>query len=218
MISKTKSTILIVDDHKLVRQGLHTMLESCEGFEVIGEASDGAEALSMAEELQPDIVILDVMMPNMNGIEAAKVFQDRKIKSKIVFLSMHANASYAVRAMHNGAMGYVLKDADFSEVLQALKNVMDGKRYISSAIEQEVFEMLLSANSEKVDSLEILSTREREVMQLIAEGNTNNVIAQKLSLSTRTVETHRAHIMSKLRLSSHADLIKVAIQYGLISP
>ncbi len=209
--------IMLADDHKLIRQGMHSLLDAQPGFEVVGEASDGQEALKVIETLEPDIAILDVMMPNMNGIEAAKLAHQRGLRTKIVFLSMHANATYAVRALQSGALGYVLKDSDFTEIVQAIENAMEGRRYLSPAISDEVLEMLLNADNSKGDILEKLSPREREVLQLIAEGNTNAVIADKLTLSVRTVEAHRSNIMRKLRLNSHADLVKFAINNGLIS-
>jgi DNA-binding NarL/FixJ family response regulator len=132
---------------------------------------------------------------------------------------MHANSTYAVRALQSGALAYVLKDSDFTEILQAIQNVMEGRRYLSAAIADEVFETLLNVNNvDKNDSLDVLSTREREILQLIAEGNTNVVIAEKLTLSVRTVEAHRAHIISKMRFNSQADLVRYAIQQGLITP
>jgi two-component system response regulator NreC len=211
--------IILADDHKIVRQGMRSLLESHPGFEVIGEASDGEEALKLMETLSPDIAFMDVMMPNLNGIEAAKIARQRGLKTKLIFLSMHANSTYAVRALQSGALAYVLKDSDFTEILQAIQNVMEGRRYLSAAIADEVFETLLNVNNvDKNGSLDILSTREREVLQLIAEGNTNIVIAEKLTLSVRTVEAHRAHIMTKMRFNSQSDLVRYAIQQGLITP
>lgn len=208
--------ILLADDHKLVRQGLRTMLESRPDLKVIGEAADGLEVLKKAAELQPHVILMDIMMPNLNGIEAARQIRQRGLKTGIVFLSMHANAGYAVRALHSGALGYVIKDADFSEILQAIYNAAEGKRYLSTAIADEVLELLLSNNGDKAGSLDILSPREREILQLIAEGNTNAAIARKLTLSVRTVEAHRARIMAKLRINSQAELVRFAIQQGLI--
>ncbi len=211
-------TIIIADDHKLVRQGMRSLFETRPGFEVIGEASDGLEAVKLIGDLLPDIALLDVMMPNLNGVEAAKLIQQRGFKTKVIFLSMYANAMYAVRGLQSGALGYVLKDSDFSEILQAIEIVLKGKRYISTAIADEVLEMLLKTDTGKDESLEILSVREREILQLIAEGNTNAAIAEKLILSVRTVEAHRSNIMKKLRLNSHVDLVKYAINKGLIMP
>ena len=210
--------IILADDHRLVRQGMRALLDAQPELEVIGEASDGQEALKLIDSLSPDIAFLDVMIPNLNGIEVAKIVRERKSKTKLIFLSMHANATYVVRALQSGALAYVLKDSDFSEIMQAIHNVIEGKRYLSSAIADEVFEMLLNSDVEKADSLNILSPREREILQLVAEGNTNAVIAEKLSLSIRTVESHRAHVMSKLRFGSQSDLVRYAIQQGLISP
>ncbi len=211
-------TFILVDDHKLVRQGMRSLIEAQPGFEVVGEAGNGQEALKLIETLSPDIAILDVMMPDMNGIETAKLANQRSTKTRIIFLSMHANAAYAVRALQSGALAYVLKDSDFNEILQATENALEGRRYLSKTIADEVFEMLLSADTEKEDSLNLLSPREREVLQLIAEGNTNNAIAKKLTLSVRTIEAHRAHIMTKLRFNSQSDLVRYAIQKGLIVP
>jgi DNA-binding NarL/FixJ family response regulator len=210
--------IILVDDHKIVRQGMRSLLESQPGFEVTGEAGDGEEALKLMETLSPDIAFMDVMMPNLNGIEVAKIARQRGLKTKLIFLSMHANSTYAVRALQSGALAYVLKDSDFTEILQAIQNVMDGRRYLSAAIADEVFETLLHVNVEKNDALDVLSTREREILQLIAEGNTNIVIAEKLTLSVRTVEAHRAHIMTKMHFNSQSDLVRCAIQQGLIAP
>jgi len=209
--------IILADDHKIVRQGMRSLLESHPGFEVVGEASDGEEALKLMETLSPDIAFMDVMMPNLNGIEAAKIARQRGLKTKLIFLSMHANSTYAVRALQSGALAYLLKDSDFTEILQAIQNVMEGKRYLSAAMSDEVFETLLHVNVDKNDMLEILSTREREILQLIAEGNTNIVIAEKLTRSVRTVEAHRAHIMTKMRFNSQSDLVRYAIQQGLIT-
>ena len=147
--------IILADDHKLVRQGVRSLLEAQPGFEVIGEASDGQEAYKLIETLSPDIAFLDVMMPNLNGIETAKLVRQRELKTKIIFLSMHANATYAVRALQSGALGYVLKDSDFSEVLNAVEHVMEGRRYLSTAIADEVLEMLLNAEAGKDETLEI---------------------------------------------------------------
>lgn len=211
-------TILLADDHRLVRQGLKSLLEDQPGFEVIGEASDGQEALNLLETRAPDIAFFDVMMPNMNGIEASKLARQRGLNTKIIFLSMHANATYAVRALQSGALAYVLKDSDFHEIMQAIENAMAGKRYLSPALADEVFEMLLNADAGQENTLDLLSPREREVIQLIAEGKTNLLIAEKLSLSVRTIESHRLNLMKKLRINSHADLVKFAIQQGLVSP
>jgi DNA-binding NarL/FixJ family response regulator len=210
--------IILADDHKLVRQGIRSLLEAQPSFEVLGEAGNGQEAIKLIEELSPDIALLDVMMPDLNGIEAAKIAQQRGYKTKFIFLSMHANSTYVVRALQCGAMGYVLKDSDFAEIVQAIQNALEGKRYLSTAIASEVLEILLNADLDKNDVMAVLSTREREVLQHIAEGNSNAAIAEKLTLSVRTVESHRARIMAKMHFNSQADLVRCAIQQGLIAP
>jgi len=209
-------TLVLADDHKLVRQGMRSLLEANPEFEIVGEASDGQEALKLIEDSHPDIAILDIMMPNLNGIEVTNLVHQRGLKTRVIFLSMHANPTYAVRALHSGAMGYVLKESDFSEMLQAIENALQGKRFLSAIIAEDVLDLLLSLDSEKNDSLEVLSAREREILQLVAEDNINTAIAEKLFISVRTVEAHRAHIMSKLHLTSHTDLVKFAIKQGLI--
>jgi DNA-binding NarL/FixJ family response regulator len=211
-------TIILADDHKIVRQGMRSLLQSQPGFEVIGEASDGEEALRLIETLSPDIAFMDVMMPILNGIEAAKIARQRGLKTKLIFLSMHANSTYAVRALQSGALAYVLKDSDFSEVLQSIENVMEGRHFLSAAIANEVFETLLTVDADKIGLPDALSPREREVLQLIAEGNANAVIAEKLNLSVRTVEAHRAHVMAKMNFHSQASLVRYALQQGLIEP
>ncbi len=210
--------IILVDDHKLVRQGMRSLLEATPNYTVIGEAGNGPQALQMIEELSPDIAIMDVMMPELNGIEVSKIVQQKGLKTKLIFLSMHANITYVVRALQSGAKGYVLKDADFSEIQQAIQNAIEGKRYLSTAIASEVLDVFINADGDKKDGLEILSNREREILQHIAEGKSNAAIAEKLALSVRTVESHRAHIMAKMHFNSQADLVRCAIQQGFIAP
>lgn len=209
--------ILLVDDHTLVRQGMKSLLEAQPGFEVVGEGQDGQEAVKLAEHLNPDVVIMDVMMPTLNGIEAAKLMRQRGLATAIVFLSMHANATYAVRALQSGGQAYVLKEAGFDEILLAIEAACQNRRYLSHLIADEVLEMLLNAEPDLGDALEVLTLREREVLQLIAEGNTNAAVAEKLSISVRTVEAHRAHLMSKLHITSYADLVKFALKHGIIA-
>jgi DNA-binding NarL/FixJ family response regulator len=212
-----KIKVALADDHTIIRQGLNAMLQSQGDIQVIGEASDGMEALDLVTTLKPDVLLLDIMMPNLNGIEVVNRLKQQGSRTNCVILSMHANASYAVRALHNGALGYVIKDADFSEILEAIHNAHEGKRYLSKAIYDEVIEMLLEKEGTETGGFDSLSSREKEVLQLIAEGNTNNAIALKLGISVRTVEAHRARIMSKLHLNSQAELVRFAIQQGLIS-
>ncbi|MBM3150773.1 MAG: response regulator transcription factor [Chloroflexi bacterium] len=208
--------VLLADDHRLVRQGLRALLEARPGFIVVGEVADGAEAVELAEKEQPDVVLMDISMPNLNGLEATRQITQRKIETRIVILSMHASSSYAVRALKCGASGYILKDADQEEIIQAIQAVMQGRRYLSPAISNQVLEALLNPKDGSDDPYNALTTRERQVLQMIAEGNTNAAIAEKLFLSPRTVEVHRANMMHKLNIKSQAELVRFAIQRGLV--
>lgn len=209
--------ILLADDHRLVRQGLRSLLEEHSGFKVIGEASDGEEALQVIEQDEPDIVLMDIMMPRLNGLETTRQIRQHKYATRVVILSMHADSTYAVRALREGALGYVLKDSDQAEIVQAIRDVMDGRRYISPKIADDVFDALLSPDMEDGASIERLSSREKQILQLIVEGHTNASIAYQLGLSERTVENHRASLMRKLNVHSQAKLIRVAIQNKLVS-
>lgn len=211
-------TIILVDDHKLIRQGIRSLLEAQKRYEVVGEANDGREGFELIERISPDIAIVDMMMPNLNGIEIARLVNQRGLRTKILILTMCDTATYAVRALQGGALGYILKDSDFSEILHAIQNVLISKRYLSPEIAEEVLELLLKAGARKEeDALNLLSPREREILQLVGEGKTNSSIADQLTLSIRTVESHRFNTMKKLRLNSHADLVKFAINTGLVT-
>jgi len=209
--------ILIADDHTIVRQGFKALLETIPGFEVVVEASDGAEAVDQIDKVRPDIALMDIMMPNLNGLEATEIATRRKLGTKILILSMHANSTYAVRALKNGAQGYVLKDADQDEIVTAIRTVMSGSRYISPKISDEVLTALIEIDQTSDNLLEELTPRERQILQMIAEGNSNREIAEYLTLSVRTVETHRFNLMAKLKIDSQAKLIYFAIQSGLVS-
>jgi len=209
--------VALVDDHGIVRQGIRNLLEQEDNLKVVGEAGDGLMAINLIEKTDPDLVLMDVMMPHLNGIDAASNIRKRSPKTKIIFLTMQDNAEYALRALKAGAMGYVLKHGDFSEILTAINMAIDGKRYVSSPISDEVLEMLLTAEEEvekKINNQ--LTPREVEVLQLIAEGHTNRAIAKILTLSVRTVEVHRAKIMVKIKAHSQADLVRYAIQNGMV--
>lgn len=213
-----QTTIILVDDHKIIRQGMRALLEGRKNLSVVGEAADGAEAIALVEKLQPDLVLMDIMMPNLNGIDAAYQIHKRKPDTRIIFLTMHATPSYALKALQAGAMGYVLKQGDFSEILDGVNSVIEGRRYISNSISDEVLDVLLSTGTDAEAVENPLSPREKEVLQLIVEGNSNRSIADKLTLSVRTVEAHRARIKTKLKARSQADLVRYAVQHGIISP
>ncbi|MDQ2712105.1 MAG: response regulator transcription factor [Acidobacteriota bacterium] len=204
--------ILLADDHTIVRQGLKLILASQPDFEVIGEAANGREAVELAQKLKPDIVILDVAMPELNGIEATKRMNEANSRIRILVLSMHKEAIYVREILKAGARGYLLKDVIDTELLNAVRSVARGDGYISPAVSGA----LLSHYRQKVTNpVDLLSNREREVLQFIAEGKTNKEVAAKLNLSVYTVDSHRGKIMEKLNLHSTGELVRFAIKNGL---
>jgi DNA-binding NarL/FixJ family response regulator len=211
--------ILLADDHTVVRKGLRLLLESQDGFEVIADACDGRETVALAEQLHPDVVVLDVAMPILNGIEAARQISAKFPNTAIVFLSMHSDEGYVLKALKSGARAYLLKDSAEYDLIAAIKAVSDGKAFFSPAISKMLVEDYMRQMREKdvEDSYELLTTREREILQLLAEGKTNKDVASLLHLSLYTVETHRSNIFQKLNLHSSAELILYAIRKGVIS-
>ena len=207
--------ILLADDHTLVRQGVRALLDAHHGFSVIAEVSDGLEAVEMIEKEAPDVVLMDISMPNLNGLDATRQIMQGKTHPKIVILSMHANSTYAVRALKNGAVGYLLKDADAEEIVQVIEAVMQGQRYITPRLSGKLLEELLSPTDPE-DTFNKLTSRECQVLQMVAEGKTNNEIAQIIALSSRTVEVHRAKLMAKLKINNQAELVRYAIQRGMV--
>ena len=212
--------ILLADDHTIVRKGLRLLLESHEGFQVVAEAADGREAVMLAEQHQPDVGVMDVAMPVLNGIEAARQICVKEIPSAIVFLSMHSDEGYVLKALKSGARGYVLKDSAEHDLINAVKTVSEGKAFFSPAISKMLVEDYIRQMHEKKieDSYDLLTTREREVLQLLAEGRSNKEVAKVLELSLHTVETHRGHIMRKLGLATRAELVMFALANGVIGP
>jgi len=212
-------TVLLAEDHTLVRRGIRTMLEVEAEMKVVGECGDGREAVKLFQRLKPDLVLMDVAMPNLNGIEAARQMSAFRSGARIIMLSMHADGQYVVESLRAGASGYVLKDAAFTELLSAIKAVCEGKRYLSPPLTETVLtDYVRSGRGERGGSdLDVLSSREREVLQMIGEGNSSAEVAAALEISVRTVETHRQHIMEKLGIHSVAGLTKFAIRHGLCS-
>jgi two-component system response regulator NreC len=204
--------VLLADDHKIVRQGLRALLNAQADLAVVGEASDGREAVELAASLKPDVVLMDLMMPNLSGLEATHQIRTHDVQ--VVILSMHANTAHAIQALRNGAIGYVLKDSDAQEVINAVRAAAERQRYLDPAIANPVMEALIHNEAADGDPYQVLTEREREILQLVAEGHTNAAIAQKLSISLRTVETHRANLMRKLDIHSPADLVRYAIRHG----
>jgi two-component system, NarL family, response regulator NreC len=210
--------IVLVDDHQVVRQGLRALLDAEADFRVIGEAGEGLEAIQLVERLHPDVLIVDLMIPNLNGLEVTRQVAQSTPRTKVILLSMHSNEAYVVESLQNGAMGFVLKDSNAHELLQAVREVVAGRRYLSPPLTEEAVEdyQQEKARSGNLDPLEMLTGREREIFQLAAEGNSSSQIAGMLFISPRTVETHRANLMRKLSLRSQADLIRFAIKRGVI--
>jgi len=210
--------ILLADDHKITRQGLRSLLDKQADMEVVAEAEEGRTAVRLVLEMLPDMVIMDVSMPDLNGMEAARQIVDAFPNVKIIALSMHSDALFVTEMLRSGASGYLLKDCAFEELARAIRTVVAGKTYLSPTISGVVVDDYLHRLS-KADfsGSEVLSNREREVLQLLAEGKSTKQIALKLYISAKTVETHRRQIMDKLDIHSIAELTKYAIRKGFTS-
>ena len=210
--------ILLADDHQITRQGLKSLLEEQQDIEVIDEAEDGRTAVCLVRKLAPDVVIMDVSMPDLNGVEATRQIASGSPTTKVIALSMHSDALFVTEMLKSGASGYLLKDCAFEELDRAIRTVMSGNTYLSPAISGVVVDDYLHRLS-KADfsDSEVLTDREREVLQLLAEGNSTKRIALKLHISAKTVETHRRQIMNKLDIYTVAELTKYAIRKGLTS-
>ena len=211
--------ILLADDHTVMRRGLRLLLESQGGFSVVAEASDGRQAVEQAELTKPDVVVLDITMPNLGGIEAAQRIASLLPHTSIIFLSMHSDEGYVLRALKAGAKGYLLKDSAEGDLIEAIKAVNQGKTFFSAEISKMLVEdYIREIRSRGIeDSYELLTSREREILQLLAEGKSNKDIASLLNLSPHTVETHRRNLQDKLNLHSFAELILYAVRKRVIS-
>jgi two-component system, NarL family, response regulator NreC len=210
------TTIILADDHHIVRQGFKALLENQKGFSVIAEAGDGLQAVKVTTRLRPDVLVVDVMMPGLNGLEVARQVRKLSPDTKVIVLSMYTDEPYVIEALHNGACGYVLKESDMSDLIKAIHEVTAGRHYLSAPLS----EMAIAAYKEKTEgaSLDLYNTltmRESEVFQLVVEGHSNPDIAAKLFISLRTVESHRANINEKLGIRSREDLIRYAFKKGL---
>jgi two-component system response regulator DegU len=216
-----KINVVLADDHVLVRNGIKAMLESDTQIEVVGEASNGVEALETARNLKPDIIILDIRMPEMTGLEAAAKLKDFSPGTKAVILSMHDSEEYVIQALNAGAFGYLLKDTDKFEFLKALKQVSSGNKYFSGAVSNVLANRLLSGDSmpgpkTQAEDPYSLTRREKEILRMIIDGKNNKDIADSLDKSVRTIETHRFNIMKKMGVTNAIDMVNKAVKENLV--
>lgn len=219
----TDTTIVLADDHTLVRAGLRSLLESLGSFQVVGEAADGREAVRLARQLSPDIVLMDIAMPGLNGLDATARIAREAPASRVIILSMHTAENYVLEALRAGAVGYVVKDAAVTELDLALRAVRRGERWLSPSVSHHLLdEYLRLARSQPGTTpgsgLDLLTVRQREILQLIAEGHSTREIASRLSISIKTAETHRAQVMERLGIHDVAGLTRFALRVGLVAP
>ncbi len=217
-MSKKSITIIIADDHTIVRQGLTKLLEEEKCMQVIGEAKDGREAVTRVSDLEPDIVIMDIAMPKLNGIEASRQIKQAGMKTKIIILSMHDHSRYVRELLGLGVSGYLLKNSASNEIVKAITSATKGDTYLSPGISSRVIEDYVGMNkkSQEEELYNTLSNREREVFQMVAEGSSTKKIAETLCVSPSTVKSHRSNIMEKLKMDNLSQLIQYAIQLGVI--
>lgn len=209
--------VLLADDHAVVRDGLRMLLGAQSGLEIVGEAGDGREAVHEVVRLRPDVVVMDIAMPELNGIEATRMICEAENAPKVIILSMHFQTEYIFRALQAGAYGYLVKDSVGTELVDAIRTVSRGSRYLSEGISESVIEDYIRQRGveKEEDPLFILSPREREVLQLVVEGKSTSEIAEIAALSPKTVETYRSRLMHKLEITNLPELVKFAIRYGL---
>jgi DNA-binding NarL/FixJ family response regulator len=211
--------VIVADDHTIIRSGLRALLDREPDIEVVAEAPDGRQAVQRAQELLPDVVLLDIAMPNLNGIEAARQIAAKHERMGMIILSMHSDESYVLKALKAGARGYLLKDSSESDVVNAVRAVSSGKAYFSPEISRMMADDYLRQMQQRgvEDSYELLTSREREILQMLAEGKSNKDVANLLNLSLHTVETHRSNILQKLNLHSIPELILYAVRKGIVT-
>lgn len=212
------TTAIIADDHEIVRRGLRGILESDGSCRVVAEASDGLTAAQLVEKHKPNVLVLDLNMPRLHGIDVLRQSRTTSPATKVIVLSMHNDEPYVIEALRAGAMAYILKGSESAEIVHALKEVLAGRRFLSATLSEWAINALVSKPATDSDPLHSLTQRERTVMQLAAEGHSNAEIAEKLFISPRTAETHRTNLLHKLGLQTQTDLVRFAIRKGLIAP
>ncbi len=209
--------IVLADDHQVVRQGLRAILEAERDLWVVGEAGNGLDAVELAERLKPDVLIVDVMMPGLNGLEVTRQVAQRAPQTRVIVLSMYSNEAYVLEALKHGAVAYVLKDSCADDLVQAVRTATTGRYYLSSPLSERAIDAYVRrAKDSALDPYDTLTSREREVLQLVAEGQTSAQVAVRLFISPRTVETHRANLMRKLGLGTQVDLVRYALRRGIL--
>jgi two-component system response regulator NreC len=212
-------TLVLAEDHHIVRQGIRSLLEAEADFEVVGEVSDGLEAVRMVDSLHPDVLVLDLMMGGLNGLEVTRQVSTQSPNTAIIILSMYNNEAYVLEALRAGAKGYVLKDSTAAELVKAVREAVIGRHYLSASLSERAIENYIEKSKETyLDTYDTLTTREREVLHLVAQGCSNTEIADRLYISRRTVEVHRANVMHKLGLHSQPQLIRYAMKRGILPP
>lgn len=212
-------SIVLADDHAIVRHGLRVVLEAEPEFKIVGEASDGLETLELVKELAPDVVVLDIMMPRLNGLDTLRIIRERWPQTRVVMISMYGTVPFVAEAVRSGALGYVLKGGQLTEIAEAVRAAMAGKRYLSAPVSEKAVDAhIAELQATNRDPHEMLTPRERQVFQLAAEGMTCPQIGVRLHISERTAERHRANVMHKLDLHSQTDLVLFALQHGILPP
>lgn len=215
----SRTTIVLADDHPVVRQGLRVLLEAEPDFAIVGEAADGLEVAPLVERLKPNVLVLDLMLPGLNGLEVTRQVHQRTPQTRVIILSMYGNEAYVLEALRKGAAGYVLKAASGAELVRGVREVLAGRRYLSPPLSDSAVEAYVErAKTAPLDAYETLTTREREVLHLAAEGRSNTEVAARLGISARTAETHRANLMRKLGLHSQTELVRYALRRGILPP
>lgn len=211
-----KIKVMVADDHQLFREGLINLLQSAKNIEVIGQAEDGLDAIEKATQLKPDVLLIDIAMKKMNGIEATKILKEQMPELKIIAVSMHSDKQYVKGMLEAGADGYLLKNCTYRQLTDAVKSTYDGKKFLSEDITELVIDGYLQSTPEGADSLAQLSEREKEIFVLLAEGESTREIGDQLFISVKTVGTHKQHILEKLELKTNSDIVKYALKNGLI--
>jgi DNA-binding NarL/FixJ family response regulator len=213
-----KIKLLVADDHKIFRQGIKKLLEDESDLQVVGEASDGRDAVKKATELKPDVILMDIAMANLNGLEATRQIKKQLPSAKVIMVTMHKNEEYVLQSFQAGASGFILKEGAVEELVSAIRSIHSDKSFLSPSISKTLIDAYMrKMETGKTETpFDLLTDREREVLQLIAEGYTNREVAKSLFISVKTVEAHRAHIMQKLNIHDIAKLVKYAIQKGLV--